>query len=336
MTGLHARALSLLLLLAAGCAGQKGCAELKVTTLASSSLHEYGAIAVDDRYAYWLDQGTPDDDYAAGAVMRVAKAGGEAERVAGDQGNLLAPAGGDAFVYGTRSGGADVQRAPKGGGPAAPLLRDLKSPGGVAVDAGFVYVAETAWEGRAIKAPKAGGEIVEIATGQHHPTEVLVDDTTVYWINEVNFGDGEVVMASKAGGAPTVLARKSRRPRALALDSGNVYWIQSRFVDPGGDRDSIVRVAKIGGARTTVIDNQAGAAALGVDERNVYWATMFSGEIFGLPKAGGAEPVLVSDKQNGPSALVVDRSGIFWTTDARNARGVQGQRHEAAVRIAVK
>jgi hypothetical protein len=346
MIRLHARgaamsrpalgALSLLLLLAAGCAGQKGCAELKVTTLASSSLHEYGAITVDDRYAYWLDQGTPDDDYAAGAVMRVAKAGGEAERVAGDKGNLLALAVDDASVYWTRSGGTELQRAPKGGGAAEPILKGLKSPGGVAVDAGFVYVTESAWQGRVIKAPKAGGEIVAIATDQRHPTEVLVDEAAVYWIDAGSSQDGLVMKAPKAGGAPTVLADKLRRPRALALDGGNVYWIQSRLLDPGGDRDSVVRVAKGGGAQTTLIDDQTGAAALGVDERNVYWASMFSGEIFGLARAGGAEPIVISDKQNGPSALVVDRSGIFWTTDARAARGVKAQRHEAAVRTAVK
>jgi hypothetical protein len=329
-------ATALLLLLAASCAGEKGCAELKVTTLASSAAHEYGAISVDDRYVYWLDQGTPDDDYAAGAVMRILKSGGEAERVAGDKGNLLALAVDDASVYWTRAGGAEVLRAPKAGGAAAPLLKGLKSPGGVAVDAGFVYVTETAWEGRVVTTPKAGGDIVVIATDQHHPTEVLVDDAAVYWINEGSFGDGTVMKAPKAGGAPTVLAYKLRRPRALALDDGNVYWIQSRLAEPGGDRDSVVRVAKAGGAPMTLTDNQAGASALGVDDRNVYWATMFSGDIFGLPKAGGGEGVVISDKQNGPSSLAVDRSGIFWTTDARGARGVKGQRHEAAVRIAVK
>jgi hypothetical protein len=326
----------MVLVLAAGCAGQRGCAELKVTTLASSPLHEYGAVAVDDRHAYWLDQGTPDDDYAAGAVMRVLKTGGDAERVAGDAGNLLALAVDEANVYWTRADGTEVLRAPKAGGPAAPLLKGLKSPGGVAVDAAFVYVAETAWQGRVVKAPKAGGEMVAIATDQHHPTEVLVDDDTVYWIDAGSSSDGAVMKAPKAGGAPVVLADKLRRPRALALDAGNVYWLQSRLLDPGGDRDSVSRVAKAGGAPATLIDNQQGAAGLGVDERNIYWASMFSGEILGLPKAGGAEPVMISDKQNGPGAIAVDRSGIFWTTDARGTRGVKGQRHEAAVRIAVK
>jgi hypothetical protein len=327
---------AVLLVLAAGCAGERGCAELKVTTLASSSLHEYGAVTVDDRYAYWLDQGTPDDEYASGAVMRVLKTGGEAERVAGDKGNLLALTVDDASVYWTRADGAEVLRAPKAGGKAELLVKGLKSPGGVAVDAGFLYVTETAWQGRVVKAPKGGGEMVAVATNQHHPTEVLLDDDTVYWIDAGSSSDGAVMKAPKAGGAPVVLADKLRRPRALALDAGNVYWLQSRLIDPGGDRDSVSRIAKAGGAVTTLIDNQTGASALGVDERNVYWATMFSGEIFGLPRAGGGEPVVISDKQNGPSAMAVDRSGIFWTTDARGSRGVKAQRHEAAVRIAVK
>ena len=326
----------LVLLLAAGCAGQRGCAELKVTTLASSPVHEYGAIALDDRFAYWLDQGTPDDDYAAGAVMRVLKTGGDAERIAGDAGNLLALAVDDATVYWTRGGGTEVLRAPKGGGPAAPLLKGLKSPGGVAVDAAFVYVAETTWQGRVVKAPKAGGEIVAIATDQHHPTEVLVDDDAVYWIDAGSSSDGAVMRAAKAGGAPVVLADKLRRPRGLALDGGSVYWLQSRLVEPGGDRDSVHRVAKAGGAEATLVDEQQGASALGVDDRNIYWADMFGGAIFGLPKAGGGQPVMISEKQNGPGAMAVDRSGIFWTTDARASRGVKGQRHEAAVRIAVK
>ena len=329
-------AAGLLLLLAAGCAGGRGCAELKVTTLASSPVHEYGAVAVDDRYAYWLDQGTPDDDYAAGAVMRVLKTGGDAERVAGDKGNLLALAVDDANVYWTRSDGAEVRCAPKAGGPAATLLKGLKSPGGVAVDATSVYVTETAWQGRVVKAPKAGGEIVAIATDQRHPTEVLVDDGAVYWIDAGSSSDGAVMKAPKAGGAATVIADNLRRPRGLALDAGNVYWLQSILVEPGGDRDSVVRAPKAGGAPTTLIANQAGASGLGVDERNVYWASMFSGEILGSPKAGGGEPVVISDRQNGPGAVVVDASGIFWTTDARAARGVKSQRHEAAVRIAVK
>ena len=337
MSGSMHKTAALLLLLAAGCAGQRGCAELKVTTLASSEAHEYGAITLDDRYAYWLDQGTPDDDYAAGAVMRVLKTGGDAERVVGDKGNLLALAVDDASVYYARADGAEVLRAPKAGGPAAPLVKGLKSPGGIAVDAGFVYVTETAWQGRVVKAPKAGGEIVAVATNQRQPTEVVLDDDAVYWIDAgSSTSDGAVMKAPKAGGDATVLADKLRRPRSLALDAGNVYWLQSRLVEPGGDRDSVVRVAKAGGAPATLIDNQAGASALGVDERNVYWALMFSGEIVGLPKAGGAEPVVISEKQNGPGALAVDRSGIFWTTDARGTRGVKNQRHEAAVRIAVK
>ena len=326
---------ALLLVLAAGCAGARGCAELKVSTLASSSLHEYGPITVDDRHAYWLDQGTPDDDYASGAVMRVLKTGGEPERVAGDKGNLLALAVDDAWVYWTRSDGAEVLRAPKAGGLAAPLLKGLESPGGVAVDGDSVYVTETTWQGRVVKAPRAGGEIVAIATDQRHPTEVLVDDAAVYWIDAGSSSDGAVMKAPKAGGPAVVLADKLRRPRALALDAGNVYWLQSRLVEPTGDRDSVNRVAKAGGAPTALIDNQVGASALGVDDRNVYWANMFSGEILGLPKGGGGEPVVISEKQNGPGAMAVDRSGIFWTTDARGSRGVKGQRHEAAVRIAV-
>ncbi|MEP7121351.1 MAG: hypothetical protein ABJE95_10595 [Byssovorax sp.] len=328
--------LVLVLVLAAGCAGQKGCAELKVTTLASSPVHEYGAIALDDRFVYWLDQGTPDDDYAAGAVMRVLKTGGDAQRIAGDAGNLLALAVDDAFVYWTRADGTEVLRAPAAGGRALPLLSGLKSPGGVAVDGSFVYVAETAWQGRVVKAPKGGGELVAIATEQHHPTEVLVDAAAVYWIDAGSSSDGAVMKVAKAGGAPVVLAEGLRRPRGLALDAGNVYWLQSVLTDPGGDRDSVRRVAKAGGAPVTLIDNQSGASALGVDDRNIYWASMFSGEIFGLPRAGGREPVVISDKQNGPGALAVDEAGIFWTTDARGTRGVKGQRHEAAVRIAVK
>jgi hypothetical protein len=327
---------ALLFVLAAGCAGERGCSSLKVTTLASSSLHEYGAVALDEAHVYWLDQGTPDDDYAAGAVMRVAKAGGEAERIAGDTGNLLALAVDDTSVYWTRADGTSVLHAAKAGGPAAPLLTGLKSPGGVAVDAGFVYVAETAWQGRVVKAPKAGGELVVLAAEQHHPTEVRVDEATVYWIDEGSSSDGAVMKAPKAGGPPTVLADKLRRPRALALDEGHVYWLQSRLTEPAGDRDSVVRVPKAGGAPTTLIDDQTGASALGVDERNIYWASMFSGEIFGQRKAEGGQPVIIAEKQNGPSALVVDRSGVFWSTDARTTRGVKGQRHEAAVRIAVK
>ena len=99
-------------------------------------------------------------------------------------------------------------------------MKGLKTPGGVAVDAGFVYAAETAWQGRVLKAPKAGGgDRGNFANGSTPPDRgARRRAPTVYWINRLLLGDGEVMTAPKAGGAPSVLAGKLRRPRGLAPD----------------------------------------------------------------------------------------------------------------------
>src|SRR6185503_21346567 len=136
--------------------------ELRVTTLASAQ-HEFGDLAVDGAFVYWLDRGTPDDEYKTSAVMKVPRAGGDAARLAAASGNLLHLAVDEAAVYWTSAGATELMKVPKAGGAPSALVRGLVSPGDVAVDRAMVYFTEAGWNGAVRKIDKASGRVSTIA-----------------------------------------------------------------------------------------------------------------------------------------------------------------------------
>jgi hypothetical protein len=76
------------------------------------------------------------------------------------------------------------------------------------------------------RAPKAGGSIVTLATGQTLPEGIAVDGSSVYWVNSGTRDqpDGSIMKAPLAGGEPSVLASGQSGPYQIAVDGANVYW----------------------------------------------------------------------------------------------------------------
>ena len=60
---------------------------------------------------------------------------------------------------------------------------------------------------------------------QQGPQEIAIDDTHLYWSNEV---EGSVNRVAKRGGPATALARNQQRPYGVCVDTKYVYWVAYR------------------------------------------------------------------------------------------------------------
>jgi hypothetical protein len=113
------------------------------------------------------------------------------------------------------------------------------TPQSIATDTVNVYFTDTG-NGSVNVVPKAGGSVLQLATGQPNPLSVVVDDTYAYWSN--NQG-GAVVRTLKAGGDTVHTVTAATSPTTIAVDSTYVYFVNTSY--------AIARVPKSGGTAAT-------------------------------------------------------------------------------------
>ncbi|MEP7125308.1 MAG: hypothetical protein ABJE95_30535 [Byssovorax sp.] len=139
----------------------------------------------------------------------------------------------------------------------------------------------------------SGGDVspkapITLAEGLPDPSEIVADETSIYWSNRGTsvdgmypLHDGSIVKLSYAGGGQVVLI-DGIDVATIAADSAYVYWI---------DGKAIRRIAKTGGAKDIVAVDGETPHWLAVDATDVYWATS-GGSIAKAPKQGGPITIL--------------------------------------------
>lgn len=223
----------------------------------AATFHPIG-LGFDGTYAYW----------SAGMLWRRAKAGGAVEMVplpppaTPADGGVVADA---THVYWVWS--SSLFRWPTSGGAAQLVATgtsfSLERHGqDLALDTDYVYWASID-AGTISRAPKAGGPVEPIATGQVGAYAIALAGDDIYW---TNYDAGTVARAPKAGGPTVTISASETHPTALAVEGGHVYWVSAAS-------NSYVSRAALG---STVVERlvftpDGGATGLAVDATSIYF-----------------------------------------------------------------
>ncbi|MGD0529677.1 MAG: hypothetical protein ABSE49_31360 [Polyangiaceae bacterium] len=218
-----------------------------------------------------------------------------------------------------------VMKVPLSGGAPVTLANDPQYATALAVSPSTLYWvdpsgpqdevdASSNTTGLVMSVPLGGGNAVPVATDQAFPSNVAVDSSGVYWVNQTVCNSfpcqatvGTVMMLPTGSTTPVTLASVPAQPAALALDATNVYW--------GTNDGRVMMVPKSatgGGTPTTLAYYETNVGSLVVAGSDLYWTTG-TGDIMRTPIAGGATTaILVGSSEVG--SLVTDGTSLYWIT----------------------
>jgi hypothetical protein len=218
-----------------------------------------------------------------------------------------------------------VMKVPLAGGTPVTLANDPQYATALAVSPGALYWVDPSGPqsevdassnstGLVMSVPLVGGNAAPVATEQAFPSNIAVDSSGVYWVNQsvcnafpCQSTVGTVVMLATGSTTPVTLATLPAQPGAMALDATNVYW--------GTNDGRVMTIAKSatgGGTATTLAYYETNVGSLVVAGGNVYWTTG-TGDIMKTPVTGGATTaVLVSSDEI--ASLATDGTSLYWVT----------------------
>ncbi len=180
-------------------------------------------MVMDDENIYWLiwgGEGSPPLP-----VMFALKKGGEAKTLTPAYPGTSGISIDKDFVYWMTGDG--IKKIAKAGGDVTEVYHNTsKGPSlGLAQDADNLYFCQMNNRGQSslMKFAKKTGEVTQLAPSINHVFEFTIDDTNVYYFDEIpgtgSFGPIALKKVPKAGGEPST------------LDSGEAGWVKYLAVD---------------------------------------------------------------------------------------------------------
>ena len=167
----------------------------------------------------------------------------------------------------------------------------------------------------------AGGACL-LAAGQGYPFNLVVDSTSVYWLNAPDGGEGAVLQCPLAGcgaSGPQTIAGQLTGPYGLAVGGGNVYW-----TEPGA---ASVDIQPISGGGVSLIDaaqlvpTGITLAATGPMTTTVYWTSNTpDGGIWSASLTDTTAIQLVYG-QSSPLGIATDGTSVYWTNNVDGPSG---------------
>jgi hypothetical protein len=186
-------------------------------------------MVLDDENIYWLiwgGEGSPPLP-----VMFAPKKGGEARKLTPAYSGTSGISIDHDFVYWMTGDG--IKKIPKAGGDVIEVYRNSsKSPSlGLRQDADNFYFMQMNSNGYSVlmKLGKKSGEETKLAPSINHVFEFIIDDTNVYYFDEIpgtgSFGPIALKKVPKAGGDPVTLDQgRAGWVKYLAVDAKQIYF----------------------------------------------------------------------------------------------------------------
>lgn len=191
-------------------------------------------MVLDDENIYWLiwgGEGSPPLP-----VMFAPKKGGEAKRLTPAYPGTSGISIDHDFVYWMTGDGIKKIPKPSGDKPGGDVVEvyhnSSKSPSlGLAQDADNFYFMQMNSNGHSalMKLAQKSGEVTQLAPSINHVFEFIIDDTDVYYFDEIpgtgSFGPIASKKVPKAGGDPVTLDQgQAGWVKYLAVDSKQIYF----------------------------------------------------------------------------------------------------------------
>jgi hypothetical protein len=180
-------------------------------------------VLMDKDNIYWLiwtGEGSPPQP-----IMLAPRNGGVARQLTDPQDPTSGFAVDNDFVYWMT--GSGIKKIAKSGGEVTDVYRNnSRSPSlGLLLDAENFYFCQMNSKGRSalMRLARASGQLTQLAPTMNHTMEFAMDDTSIYYFDEVpgtgSFGPVALKKVAKSGGDP------------MTLDQGEAGWIKYLAVD---------------------------------------------------------------------------------------------------------
>lgn len=238
-------------------------------------------LVLTDTHVYWGNTST-------GGIFRVARDGTGLEEFVPNEAApkrlTVVEVGQNAVLIWTRyvSAGA-VVRAPLATGTPTVVVGGQPFAAGLQTADGMLY-----WTSRddgAVRRLEMGADPVvveDLATAQDNPFSVVVDEGTIYWVNEGTQGaaylDGAVWSMPVEGGEPMLLAEGEARPFELVVDASHLYWV-SRV--PQG---AVRRLDKTTMEVSDLVPEAAQPGGIAQDQTAIYYTEQGAGRLLKVAK----------------------------------------------------
>ena len=222
-----------------------------------------------------------------------------------------------------------------GAGGTTSSAAGATATGGATSSAGgtTAFAAGTTATGGATSSPggttssTGGTTVTTLVTGLNSPSSLVVDATSVYFINggtaANNYVDGALMKVPTGGGKTTTVV-SGQSPSGLAIAGTNLYWTNyGTFVSASTNYtlNTVMTVPISGGDPAPLVSGQTGSVgpeSVAVDATNVYW-TNSTGTVMKL-SLGGGTPITLASGLDFPGSIAVDATNVYWMNQGTSGR----------------